>query len=105
MKIKVDNTKIIWFAIIGDTDGSITIDDSIVPKNFLDDWQPEKWLYIDGTISENPDFVPPEPPAPEPSIQDQIDELKSQNETLQEQNQMLTDCLLEMSEIVYGGDM
>lgn len=95
MKIVVKNTKITAYAIVGIIEGSIDIDSSIVPSNFFDEWFPEKFLYINGEIIKNPDFVPPEPEPPEPSLEEQITELK-------EQNQMLTDCILEMSEIVYG---
>ena len=38
------------------------------------------------------------------SMEKQIRELKEENEKLKEENLMLTDCLLEMSQIVYGGD-
>ena len=99
MKIQVDNNhKIYGYAIVGNIPDSIDINEAILPSNFFDDWCPEKFLYIDGVVSEDPSFVPPEPPPEPPSLEDQIKEL-------QEQNQMLTDCLLEMSEIVYGGDM
>lgn len=33
-----------------------------------------------------------------------ISDLNDKNTTLEEQNQMLTDCILEMSETVYGGE-
>ena len=39
-----------------------------------------------------------------PSIEEQIKQLKQENEKLKEENLMLTDCLLEMSQIVYEGD-
>lgn len=38
-----------------------------------------------------------------PSTEEQIKMLKEENEQLKNDNQILTDCLLEMSEIVYGG--
>lgn len=37
------------------------------------------------------------------STEKQIKELQKVNEQLNEENQMLTDCLLEMSQVVYGG--
>ena len=36
--------------------------------------------------------------------QSDISDLNDKNTTLEEQNQMLTDCILEMSETVYGGE-
>ena len=84
--------------IIGFSDSG-SIDEPCVPKNelpegFLNNFEYGKWLYENGAIVENPDYVPPEPPGP--SLEEQVEALK-------EQNQMLTDCILEMSEIVYGG--
>lgn len=38
-----------------------------------------------------------------PSARERLRQLEEQVESLQETNDMLTDCLLEMSEIVYGG--
>lgn len=38
-----------------------------------------------------------------PSTEEQIKMLKEENQQLKNDNQILTDCLLEMSEIVYGG--
>ena len=98
MQIGLNGNKIVGYATVGAVENGIDIDASILPANFFDEWYPEKFLYIDGVVSEDPSFVPPPEPEPTPSLEDQIKEL-------QEQNQMLTDCLLEMSEIVYGGDM
>lgn len=95
MKIITEQNKIVGFVKIGVSEGGIEINESILPENFFSEWYSEKFLYIGGEIIENPDFVPPKP---KPTLDDQI-------AALQEQNQMLTDCLLEMSEIVYGGDM
>ena len=102
MVIIVDDDNIITgWAVGGNYPDGKLIPDNNVPPNFKEDFDTGKYIYQSGEIKDNPDYVPPVPPGP--SLQDQIDELKSQNETLQEQNQMLTDCLLEMSEIVYGG--
>ena len=37
-------------------------------------------------------------------MEEQIKQLKKENDKLKEENLMLTDCLLEMSQVVYGGD-
>ena len=96
MRILVENNEITAFAVVGEIVNSIEISDSIVPVNFFSEFDPRKFLYQNGVISENPNYVPPEPePEPTPSLEEQIAELK-------EQNQMLTDCILEMSEIIYG---
>ena len=38
------------------------------------------------------------------SMEEQIRKLKEENEKLKEENLMLTDCILEMSMLVYEGD-
>lgn len=74
--------------------GSVFVKKEDFPDGFFDDFEVGKWLYKNGKITINPDYIPPEPP--EPSLEEQL-------AALTEQNQMLTDCILEMSEIVYGG--
>lgn len=94
-----ENNKITAYCTVGRIVGGIEIDKSIVPDGFFTDFDSGKWLYVDEAIIPNPDYVPipePTPEPPGPSLEEQI-------EALQEQNQMLTDCILEMSEIVYGG--
>lgn len=95
MRILVKDTMIISYGIVGGFEGDIEIDDSIVPDIFIDDFAPEKFLYVNNEIIENPGYVPPEPPAPVAPIEERVSELEVQN-------QMLTDCILEMSEIIYG---
>lgn len=98
MQIKLNNNnKILAYAKIGSFEGGIEIEPNILPENFINEFEPEKYLYINGEIIENPDFEPYIPPE-EPSVDEKISALEAQN-------QMLTDCLLEMSEIVYGGDI
>ena len=38
-----------------------------------------------------------------PSTEEQIKELKAENQSLKDENIILTDCLLEISQIIYGG--
>lgn len=98
MQILTDNIYITAYCTVGHVEDGIEIDRSICPENFFSEFDTNKFLYQNGEITENPDYVPPEPepePEPTPSLEEQISELK-------EQNQMLTDCILEMSEIIYG---
>lgn len=98
MQILTNDIYITAYCTVGHVEGGIEINKSICPANFFADFDTNKFLYQNGVISENPNYVPPEPepePEPTPSLEEQIAELK-------EQNQMLTDCILEMSEIVYG---
>lgn len=56
-----------------------------------------KYFYIDNEFVLNEDWKPYKLP------EERLEELEQQNQSLQEQNDMLLECLLEMSEIVYGG--
>ena len=62
-----------------------------LPAGFAENFAPGKYMYVDGAVVENPDYQPPA------GLDGKVAELT-------EQNQMLTDCILEMSEIIYGGD-
>ena len=59
---------------------------------------------VDGvmTVTEMTAGTMPDPVPPEPTIPEQVAALQEQNKKLAEQNEMLTQCLLEMSETVYA---
>ena len=67
MQIEVSDSKITGYATVGMISGGIEVNEAILPPDFFDEWYPEKFLYIDGVVSEDPNFVPPEPPEPEPT--------------------------------------
>ena len=48
------------------------IDVEYYPDNFVEEFAPEKWLYIDGEYSLNPDYVEPtdEPTSDEPTSEE-----------------------------------
>ena len=57
MRISLNsNNEIIGYAIVGDLEGSIEIDDSIVPQGFVLYFKPKRYLYNEGTIEVNNDF-------------------------------------------------
>lgn len=62
--------------------------DGITEDNIFD------YRYFDG------EWILDPVPAPEP--EESIDSLKEKLAALQEQNDMLTECIMEMSEIIYG---
>lgn len=65
MKITINSDNCITgYAMIGDLNNSIEIDQAIVPEDFFDDFVPYKYMYVDGTISINLDY---EPSTSEPS--------------------------------------
>ena len=45
---------------------------------------------------------PADPPEPEPTLKEQLAALQEDNKTLKKENEMLKQCLLEMSEAVYA---
>ncbi|WP_239745189.1 DUF2977 domain-containing protein [Mammaliicoccus sp. F-M27] len=57
MKIKVDNELILSYAIIGNIDNSIEINDDIVPSNFIDDFKPNKYRYSNEQIVLNENYT------------------------------------------------
>ena len=57
MRISLNsNNEIIGYAIVGDLEGSIEINDSIVPQDFMLHFKPTRYLYNEGTIELNSDF-------------------------------------------------
>ena len=64
------------------------------------------WTIEDGedcyTVAEGGAVPEPEQPDPSSTTEGKIAALQEQNKKLAEQNEMLTQCLLEMSETVYA---
>ncbi|WP_268222265.1 DUF2977 domain-containing protein [Staphylococcus ureilyticus] len=50
MKIKVDNDLILSYAIIGNIENSVEIDEEILPSDFFDDFKPKKYKYTNDKI-------------------------------------------------------
>lgn len=78
-----ENDNLIYYYI----DDNFTLVENV---EIPDDYVPGKYLYVDGSLILNDDYV----------------EYKTTEERLaelEEQNAMLTECLLEMSEIIYSG--
>ena len=94
MQILLNNDKIMAWATVGSLINGTEVDESLFSEEFFNTFVPEKYLYVNNTVVENPDYIPVVP-IPEPTIKERLEELETQN-------QMLTDCILEMSEIVYG---
>lgn len=56
------------------------------------------YKIADGGVVQEPE----KQPAPEPTVKEQLTTLQKDNKTLKEENAMLKQCLMEMSEIVYA---
>ena len=60
MKIKLDGTKIVAYAIVGNLKGGIEVDNSILPDDFMMNFKSNYYVYNDNQISINPDYKYPE---------------------------------------------
>lgn len=58
MKIKVDGTKIVAYAIVGNLEDGIEVDNSVLPDDFIENFVSEKFLYTGGKVVVNENFVP-----------------------------------------------
>lgn len=56
MRLVLDKNQIVSFALIGDLDNSIEVDDNIVPDDFMENFKPRYFLMKDNEITVNPDF-------------------------------------------------
>lgn len=68
MNIKVKNDLILSYAIIGNIDDSIEISDEIIPSNFIDDFKPKKYKYVNEQITLNGNYQEEEKPVQQPNI-------------------------------------
>ena len=60
MRLVLDKDQIVSFALIGDLDKSIEVDDSIVPDDFMENFKPNYYLYDNNIISINTNYKEPE---------------------------------------------
>lgn len=73
MKITINSDNCITgYAMIGDLDSSIEIDQAILPKGFFDDFDPYKYMYVDGAISINLGYEPSTSKPSQPSTSDMV---------------------------------
>lgn len=65
MKIKIDsNGKIIGYVLIGDNpDYDTAVDINTLPEDFFDNFSPEYYLFVNGNVVINPNYVQPEIPS------------------------------------------
>lgn len=59
MRLVLDKNQIVSFALIGDLDNSIEVDDSIVPDDFMENFKPNYYLYDNNIISINTNYKEP----------------------------------------------
>lgn len=73
MKVTINSDNCITgYAMIGDLDNSIEIDQAILPEGFFDNFVHYKYMYVDGAISINPDYEPSTSEPSQPSTSDML---------------------------------
>lgn len=102
MKIKLNNmNEIVEYAVIGDINNSIEIDESFIPKHFVETFEPKKYKYDNEKISLNENFseetgIPIEPPSI--NLPGTDEELRSMFANMQIQIVEANTMIYEMSE-------
>ena len=91
MQLQVnENHEITGYATVGGFVGGIEAEASSLPESFEESFAPGKYLYENGRIVENPDYIPPAS-APEPE----------ERATLEERVSDLEEAL---AMAIYGGE-
>jgi hypothetical protein len=83
MRITINNNnEITGYAIVGGIDGDFEISDDVIPDTFIDEFKNGKFLYIDGKIKYNRDYLEPakeiERPNNNEAMQQEVNDLKQQ---------------------------
>lgn len=87
MKLLLDDKKIIiGMATIGSIEGAIDYN-GLIPDGFEEQFKPNFYMLKDNSITENPDYVAPEPPVIGPSKQDKINAQIMLNQAKQKEDQ------------------
>ena len=56
MQILVRDKYIITYVQVGGVKGGVKIDEDIIPSGFFENFEPNKYLYVDGIIVSNEDY-------------------------------------------------
>lgn len=85
MKIKVDsNGGVIGYVLIGDNpDYDTTVDINTLPEDFFDNFLPEYYLFVNGNVVTNPNYVQPAIPSEPQTVGEMISDLTKQLAFLQ----------------------
>lgn len=85
-----NNNEIVGFATVGSMENGIEISDSILPDTFIAEFKPCKFKYENEVVSYNRLF----------SDDEEVIQLKSVNESLEEKIKVLEQKVAELEEIV-----
>lgn len=80
MKIKIDSDgKIIGYVLIGDNpDYDTAVDVNTLPEHFFDNFVPEYYLFVNGNVVTNPNYVQPAIPSEPKTAAEMISDLTQQ---------------------------
>lgn len=107
MKLAVnENNEIIGFARIGGLPDAVDFDENKAPSDFDYNFKPSFYLFKDGEIVKNPNYVAPEPPVIGPSnLEKQIAALSYQQMADGQTIKMLQSQNVQMAyQIMAGGN-
>ena len=85
VQIRVENGVVVAFAEVGGYTDGITIERDILPQGF--DFKAEKYLFADGVVSVNADYV--EPTEEVKTVEEKIIEIQSKIDLLNESVDLL----------------
>lgn len=104
MNIKVENDLILSYAIIGNIDNSIEVSDEIIPINFIDDFKPKKYKYVNEQITLNGNYQEEQPiQQPNVAIPGTDEELRKMFASMQVQLVQLSQEMAILGQKLDGG--
>lgn len=109
MKLEIDSSrKIVGYALIGDNPHcNVDVNVDSLPEDFFDTFVPEYYLFVNGNVVTNPDYVKPATPEEPKTFNEMIADLTQQlastqiaqtkvNAQLTQQNAMLVKQLADL---------
>lgn len=99
-QIKTDENGVIQMCSIGGKiDGGTDVE--FIPDEVMK--CPAKWVYYDGRYAENPNYQPPEPPAPEITTEELALAVTELAETAANDNIEIKMAIAELAEVILNG--
>lgn len=100
-QIKTDDNGVVQMCSIGGKiEGGIDVD--FIPDEVMK--CPSRWIYKNGSYAENPDYQPPEPPAPEITTEDLALAVAELAEASASDKLEMEMAMAELAEIIMGGE-
>ncbi|TBX37638.1 DUF2977 domain-containing protein [Lactiplantibacillus paraplantarum] len=105
MKIKVDSKgKIIGYVLIGDNpDYDTAVDINTLPEDFFDNFSPEYYLFVNGNVVTNPNYVTPVEPTPDSGPTAEQESLTAMAQQMADQQQHIASLEKALTALAQGG--